>query len=910
MQITQVYKGRNLYNDLNVLNQEDHVGLARLSSFLVNNIKCWSKRQFQNLSSVLSDKSTFLHAGLSKLNASSVKIIPNVFTLYGDYRLGFWVYIPVLSNLISHSMQGKSIHLLSRTQESGDFNLNTLVETVTVDSEGVDPFSREKLPCACNPSVRLLVSSTGNAQLVVYISSLDGIVTVYSPTLPLARWLKCSLTLKIQQHKDESPPISPTTGSLSSTPKSDALKPQNDNCFIDLDILSVGTVRTDCRLPRSSSHQNIIIGNVPTLLDIDVKDNYRCGELDAQQLNGLMVADITWSCNPNLSLSNNVAIDDLNDDVESQSRLIPPSLHSEKIRYILKISSNVLDYFAQVIDVTVSGITTLTSVTDLALFVSVLGNEEQLSKCFKIIHNVLSKRGLGQSSIAGGSGLNAAVAAKTMSTFSFLVNTVFSLFNQVTSPNVDLFSSLRSYREEDLLSIWSLRLAIQRTGVSKSLNLGKWSGLLDIVNENSVLAGFGSILSLPESKQQIDSDWSLSTSSKTGVDNPLCILYCEGGWPVGFYTGAIVDLPLNTPFYRLQLQQKLQNLPVPGKQAFITNAFVKISSQELPVTSRSTVAVPGIQLELLESCNFSIHKGGEEKKFVVPSRYSTVQCGTTEIVQVQDPFPYGERFVVDSMMKIPPVNDLLHYLHGIISFKSNDYGLISVDADIKSLSSLAYQNQLVLAENFCQKTFASSQAMMHIRALLVQLERADFSSDSNMDELLSNIFDVHLPVLLPLAGKDPVTIITSVFESVSSKSAQLDVLKNLLKEDDIFFLEKLVLRKWRQLHLSRMNNVFLSSSQHISVHPYVSPLDGEVSIVENKIKAVSHFPSLRLNDVSLQRMSGRWFYEVTILTNGLMQIGWADSHFRCDPGCGQGVGDHLHSWAFDGCFFFFILVLI
>ena len=36
------------------------------------------------------------------------------------------------------------------------------------------------------------------------------------------------------------------------------------------------------------------------------------------------------------------------------------------------------------------------------------------------------------------------------------------------------------------------------------------------------------------------------------------------------------------------------------------------------------------------------------------------------------------------------------------------------------------------------------------------------------------------------------------------------------------------------------------------------------------------------------------------MSDGLMQIGWADKNFRCDPSCGQGVGDHLHSWAYDG----------
>ena len=45
---------------------------------------------------------------------------------------------------------------------------------------------------------------------------------------------------------------------------------------------------------------------------------------------------------------------------------------------------------------------------------------------------------------------------------------------------------------------------------------------------------------------------------------------------------------------------------------------------------------------------------------------------------------------------------------------------------------------------------------------------------------------------------------------------------------------------------------------------------------------------------------GRWYYEAVLLTDGLMQIGWADDRFACDPVRGQGVGDHAHSWAVDG----------
>ena len=123
------------------------------------------------------------------------------------------------------------------------------------------------------------------------------------------------------------------------------------------------------------------------------------------------------------------------------------------------------------------------------------------------------------------------------------------------------------------------------------------------------------------------------------------------------------------------------------------------------------------------------------------------------------------------------------------------------------------------------------------------------------------------------AGYNPFFQFSLVILQVGSdKGAQLDVLKNLLKEDDVPFLEKLSLRIWKQLYLNKL----IPTSPSNSVHLCLSPLAGEVSIIENKVKAVSHFPSVKLNDVSLKKMTGRWFYEVILLSDGLMQIGWAD----------------------------------
>ncbi|GJJ70069.1 RING finger and SPRY domain-containing protein 1 [Entomortierella parvispora] len=46
---------------------------------------------------------------------------------------------------------------------------------------------------------------------------------------------------------------------------------------------------------------------------------------------------------------------------------------------------------------------------------------------------------------------------------------------------------------------------------------------------------------------------------------------------------------------------------------------------------------------------------------------------------------------------------------------------------------------------------------------------------------------------------------------------------------------------------------------------------------------------------------GKWFYEVKLVTAGIMQIGWATVHCQFSPEDGTGVGDDIFGFAFDGC---------
>lgn len=88
----------------------------------------------------------------------------------------------------------------------------------------------------------------------------------------------------------------------------------------------------------------------------------------------------------------------------------------------------------------------------------------------------------------------------------------------------------------------------------------------------------------------------------------------------------------------------------------------------------------------------------------------------------------------------------------------------------------------------------------------------------------------------------------------------------------------------------------------VVIHPRLQVLDGEALVEGNRVTASSHFPTVRLSHVGVDSgmTGGPWYYEVTLLTGGLMQLGWAGSLFRCSPVQGRGVGDNRYSWAFDG----------
>ena len=78
--------------------------------------------------------------------------------------------------------------------------------------------------------------------------------------------------------------------------------------------------------------------------------------------------------------------------------------------------------------------------------------------------------------------------------------------------------------------------------------------------------------------------------------------------------------------------------------------------------------------------------------------------------------------------------------------------------------------------------------------------------------------------------------------------------------------------------------------------------DDEEEDTEKKTDGVlrgdGNFSTVRLGEFELKR--GLWYYEVTLFTEGLMQIGWAQTGFTSNSESGDGVGDDKQSWSYDG----------
>lgn len=125
---------------------------------------------------------------------------------------------------------------------------------------------------------------------------------------------------------------------------------------------------------------------------------------------------------------------------------------------------------------------------------------------------------------------------------------------------------------------------------------------------------------------------------------------------------------------------------------------------------------------------------------------------------------------------------------------------------------------------------------------------------------------------------------------LQSRVEEMQFVASWLLDNSFLTLEK---SKFNFDHIEvwKRTNAFMSRSDGTS-YIKISP-DGLTIRNDN-----TTFESIRAN-IAADKV-GCWYYEVELITNGMMQIGWATNKTNFESDDGQGVGDTLESFAYDG----------
>ena len=158
-----------------------------------------------------------------------------------------------------------------------------------------------------------------------------------------------------------------------------------------------------------------------------------------------------------------------------------------------------------------------------------------------------------------------------------------------------------------------------------------------------------------------------------------------------------------------------------------------------------------------------------------------------------------------------------------------------------------------------------------------------------------------IPPLLSLASMDVEAAVADAFKARTMKLNVTGAIKTILKTIDTRSLAIVIQRLGVDDGGIELELTQAQGSEAEELHcafpaeMEMTLVAGDVQIVGCKVRALLHFPTVQLSRCCLTPRSGRWYYEVQLLSEGLVQIGWASwqmagpaAAFACDPTCGQG----------------------
>ncbi|RHX96701.1 hypothetical protein DYB25_012702, partial [Aphanomyces astaci] len=177
---------------------------------------------------------------------------------------------------------------------------------------------------------------------------------------------------------------------------------------------------------------------------------------------------------------------------------------------------------------------------------------------------------------------------------------------------------------------------------------------------------------------------------------------------------------------------------------------------------------------------------------------------------------------------------------------------------------------------------------MHIRASLLRLAMAQTLHPSVARSMLSH--ESVVSELLAVAVRPVQSSLEDVFGNeldVVSKLGNVQGLVDWIADDNNSNMTESVTKKRAILdtvatilfeRLPYVRGADVTPWWVVSAAQSLHVLGGEVEVDEYCVKGLLHFPTVKLNGVSVTAGSGMWYYEVVLLSDGLMQVGLRLNH--------------------------------
>lgn len=139
------------------------------------------------------------------------------------------------------------------------------------------------------------------------------------------------------------------------------------------------------------------------------------------------------------------------------------------------------------------------------------------------------------------------------------------------------------------------------------------------------------------------------------------------------------------------------------------------------------------------------------------------------------------------------------------------------------------------------------------------------------------------------------TDITEKLEKLEDWASSEDYRKRQVGFSSRWLLDNIFMAKDRQLSYETVD------LGHINAMLNVNDVSEYLKISPDGLEARSDASSFESVRCTFSVDSGVWYYEVTIVTTGVMQIGWATKRSKFFNYDGFGIGDDEFSCAYDGC---------